>query len=137
MKSDTQPGARLDAIDRILASDDPLVPSSGFVASVMERVRDEAAAPPPIPFPWKRALPGIVLVAGTIGWLIYEFIRIALAGTFSGALSGILTSPIAMPHIPAAAQQALIPALWTALALVLSLASWALSRRLTRRSSLL
>jgi len=35
----------------------------GFLASVMDRVREEAAAPPPIPFPWKRALPGMALVA--------------------------------------------------------------------------
>jgi len=137
MKSETQPATPLDAIDRILASHDPLVPSSGFAAGVMERVRDEATAPPPIPFPWMRALPGIVLVAGTIGWLIYEFIRTALAGTFSGALSGTLASPIAMPHLSAATQQALIPALWTAIALALSLASWAFSVRLMRRSSLL
>jgi hypothetical protein len=137
MKPDTQPAANHDAIDRILASDDSLVPSSGFAAGVMERVRDEATAPPPIPFPWMRALPGMVLVAGTIGWLIYEIIRTALAGTLSGALSDTLASPIAMPHIPAATQQMLLPAFWTALALVLSLASWAFSMRLMRRSSLL
>ena len=38
---------------------DRLVPSSGFTESVMSAVRAEAAAPPPIPFPWMRALPGI------------------------------------------------------------------------------
>ena len=38
-------------------------PSSGFAASVMERVREEAAAAlGPIRFPWLRAVPGICMV---------------------------------------------------------------------------
>lgn len=52
-----------DELDRVLSMQDELQPSSGFAASVMEAVRREAAAPPPIPFPWKRAWPGLV-VAG-------------------------------------------------------------------------
>jgi hypothetical protein len=133
MKPDLQISTHRGAIDNILASEDQLVPSSGFVASVMERVREESIAPKPIPFPWKLALPGMVLAAGTIGWLIYEFIRMALSGTLTGGL----TSSLTMPQIPAAAQQSLMPAIWIALALVISLASWAFSRRLIRRSSLL
>ncbi len=133
MKPDTQPAANHDHIDRILAPDDPLVPSSGFVASVMERVREEAITPRPIPFPWKRAIPGMVLVVGTIGWLVCDFIRMALSGT----LFGDSTNSLAIPHIPAATQQTLTPAIWIALALVVSLASWGFSRRLMRGASLL
>ena len=48
-------------MDHILFRQDEILPSSGFTASVMEAVRREAAAPPPIPFPWKRALPFLVL----------------------------------------------------------------------------
>ena len=44
---------KTNKLDRILTAEEELVPSSGFVASVMERVREEAAAPEPIPFPWK------------------------------------------------------------------------------------
>lgn len=58
-----------DEMNRILSRDDEILPSSGFTASVMEAVRREAAAPPPIPFPWKRALPGVVaggLVLGSV-----------------------------------------------------------------------
>ncbi|MDR3774049.1 MAG: hypothetical protein P4L26_11910, partial [Terracidiphilus sp.] len=40
-------------VDRILSSEEAFVPSSGFLAAVMDRVEQEAAAPPPIPFPWK------------------------------------------------------------------------------------
>jgi hypothetical protein len=137
MKPDTQPGAYHDPIDRILGAEDQLVPSSGFLASVMERVREEAIAPQPIPFPWKRAIPGMVLAAGTIIWLIYDVIRMALTGAQTGDWTSIWNSSIAMSHIPAPAQQTLTPAFWTALALVVSLASWAFSRRLIRRSNLL
>src|SRR5271169_6092282 len=52
-----------DEMNRILSSEDEILPSSGFAVSVMDAVRRESAAPPPIPFPWKRALPGLV-VAG-------------------------------------------------------------------------
>ena len=54
-----------DEFDRIM-SEEEILPSSGFAASVMEAVRREAAAPPPIPFPWKRALPGALFAAATL-----------------------------------------------------------------------
>ena len=54
-----------DEFDRIM-SEEEILPSSGFAASVMEAVRREAAAPPPIPFPWKRALPGALFAATTL-----------------------------------------------------------------------
>ena len=52
-----------DDLNYILFKEEEILPSSGFVASVMDAVRREAAIPPPIPFPWKRALPGLA-VAG-------------------------------------------------------------------------
>ncbi len=48
-----------DEIDRILADDNGIAPSSGFAGSVMEAVRLDAITPPPIPFPWKRGLPAL------------------------------------------------------------------------------
>ena len=54
-----------DEFDRIM-SEEEILPSSGFTASVMEAVRREAATPPPIPFPWKRALPGAIFAAATL-----------------------------------------------------------------------
>jgi len=56
-------------IDRILSRDAELVPSSGFAAAVMDAVRDEASAPPPIPFPWTRALPGLAAWALALAFL--------------------------------------------------------------------
>ena len=65
-----------DELDRMLARGfgppnsavahaESIEPSSGFAASVMERVREEAAAAAalgPIRFPWRRAVPGICMV---------------------------------------------------------------------------
>jgi hypothetical protein len=48
-----------DDLDRILSRQEDIVPSSGFVSNVMDAVRREASAPPPIPFPWKWAIPGL------------------------------------------------------------------------------
>ena len=48
-------------LDRILLERDLLLPSSGFAASVLGSLQMQAAIP--IPFPWKRALPGIALFA--------------------------------------------------------------------------
>ena len=50
-----------DELDGILRKQDEIQPSSGFAASVMEAVQRESAAPPPLPFPWKRALPVLLL----------------------------------------------------------------------------
>lgn len=62
-------------LDRGLLSEDPLTPSSGFAAAVMESVREAAAEPPPLAFPWARfaagaiacgaaAAGGVALIAG-------------------------------------------------------------------------
>ncbi len=54
-----------DDLNRAFLADDDIVPSSGFTALVMAAVRAQAATPPPIPFPWARAVPmaiGAVLV---------------------------------------------------------------------------
>jgi hypothetical protein len=50
---------RAEDIDLMLTRQEQIVPSSGFTASVMDTVMREATAPPPLPFPWKRALPGL------------------------------------------------------------------------------
>jgi len=116
-------------IDRILATEEELVPSSGFLASVMESVREEAAASPPIPFPWVRAVPGMVLAAVVLGWGAVELVRTGLP-----ALPEISLTP---PQLSAAVMRSLEEAGWVAMALGASLLSWLLSRRLAGRSGLL
>jgi hypothetical protein len=123
------PGMKRKKIEKILATEEELAPSSGFVSSVMERIAEEAAAPPPIPFPWKRAVPGIVLVSGVLGWGAFELVR-----------AGIRSAPaISMPaiHLSASMQRPLEQAGWVALALGISLASWVISKAMAGRSGLL
>jgi hypothetical protein len=122
-------GGQHDEIDRILSTEDALVPSSGFLASVMERVREEAAAPAPISFPWKRALPGIVVVAGVFCAGAYQFAQQAIPTAHEFTVT--------VPHISAAVERPLEQAGWVALALGASLFSWLLSKRLAGRSGLL
>jgi hypothetical protein len=112
-----------DPVDRILASEEPILPSSGFLASVMGRVEEESRVPAPIPFPWKRAIPGIVLASGMFGWGAYEFVREGIPSLRNLALE---QSPL-----PASLALPLEQAAWVALALAVSLVSWKLARRLS------
>jgi hypothetical protein len=77
-----------DDLDRILASDDSIEPSSGFASGVMDAVRRQAAEPPPIPFPWARFALGLaacVALAATGAVLLVraEPVLLAVAATFS------------------------------------------------------
>jgi hypothetical protein len=124
-----QQSARIEAeIEGILATEDDLIPSSGFLASVMERVQQEAAAPP-IPFPWKQAIPGILLIAAIFGWGVVELARLGLPALGSFALTP--------PHLSATFVRPVESAGWVALALGATLLSWLLSRRLAGHGGLL
>ncbi len=80
-------------LDRILASEEPLVPSSGFVAAVMEQVHEAAAAPPPLPFPWRRFLLGlsaVFVLTGLCGWRLASLpVTEALQAGFASALTAL------------------------------------------------
>lgn len=118
-----------EKMDNILAGEPDLVPSSGFLASVMERVTEEAAVPPPIPFPWKRAIPGIILVVAVLCWGGFELVRYMASGAPLASAIHISTPA----HVPAHAGQVL----WTVVACGVSLASWLLARRIAGRSGLI
>jgi hypothetical protein len=120
-----------DELDQILSEKDEIVPSSGFVEGVMNAVQSEAAAPPPIPFPWKRALPGLA-VAGLAS------ISLLVAGVET--LSSRTTATPGTPALaPAWASifgtSRVLDAGWIALALVLSFISVKLSMHFTQRES--
>lgn len=121
-----------DELDRILSNEEEIAPLSGFTASVMEAVRREASAPPPIPFPWLRALPGIIVAGFTLVAVLVQVI-IQLVRAFSTPqipvewpawLAPILHASILKGPLGAAA-------IWVALALLLSLASVVFSMRIT------
>ncbi len=117
---------RPEEFDRILSTDDDIVPAAGFTASVMDRVRSEASTPAPIPFPWARALPGLAALVASA----------ALAGW--AGVEGLARAPV-LPVSPdawsalfarildgAAANRAT----WIAAALLLTLATSMVSMRL-------
>jgi hypothetical protein len=118
-----------EALDRILSSEDQIVPSSGFAASVMDAVRQEAATPPPIPFPWKRALPGLVLGVVALGGLLFAGFGLHAPATFPAT-----SSAYSLPQLITAARVAAIKADgagWAAVALLLTLGSVFFSLRAT------
>jgi hypothetical protein len=120
----------LDAkIEAILAGEEELIPSSGFLGSVMERVQEETVAPPPIPFPWKRAIPGVLAITGVFVWGAVELFRHGMP---------TLSSPmLPLPHLPVALVVPVEQAGWVALALGATLLSLLLARRLAGRGGLL
>lgn len=118
-----------DPIDQILATEQELIPSSGFLASVMESVHEEARKPAPIAFPWKRAVPGIVLATGVFGWGAYKFAQQAIPASKHITFTA--------PHLSVTVGRPLEQAAWVAMALAVSAASWLLSRRLAGQSGIL
>lgn len=115
----------MDNLDRVLESEEMLVPSSGFAGSVMRRVRDEAAAPPPIPFPWKRVIPGMAVAAGVLGW--------AAVQGFEAVKNGLGSVTVPEFQIPAWLPWNPQQAGWVAVGLAIALVSWAGTRRLAGR----
>ena len=118
-----------DELDRILSRPDDIQPSS-VAASVMDAVRAEAAAPPPIPFPWTRALP-VLLVAAL------ALLAVAIAGI--AAIVQISRQPAAPELAASWWSSALAPytsgavgtdLAWTAAALLAAFVSVRVSMRL-------
>ena len=117
-----------DDLDRILSRDAEIVPSSGFASSVMDAVRQEASAPPAIPFPWKRALPGVTLaVVAFVSAVILGFDQLRAVVT-------VPTFPAVQKWLDTAAKSPLIPASgWIVLAVLLTMLSMNLSMRFVSR----
>jgi hypothetical protein len=70
-----------EEIDRVLVADAARVRASPrFAAAVMAAVRREAKVPPPIPFPWTRAAPGIAAIVLAITLAVSSFLSAPSAG---------------------------------------------------------
>jgi hypothetical protein len=118
-----------DELDRSLSrifdgqtAKDSLLPSSGFTEHVMESVREDAVTPPPLRFPWKRALPpfGCALVI-----LFYAFLR------FVSELPHLSSPdhPETTLHLPSSIASFATPLGWIALALFVAFVSVAVCLR--------
>jgi len=95
-------------IDRILSGDPVIEPSAGFASRVMGQVRQEATAPPPIEFPWRRFLPGAIACAAmlliALGLTIADFDPSAVSQEPAAQLApafdiAVLTQPSAIAAI--------------------------------------
>ena len=70
-----------DDLDRVLTNEPDIVPSSGFVSSVMAAVAAEATVPP-LPFPWRQAWPLAASLIAALVWL--TALRSGTPATVSG-----------------------------------------------------
>jgi hypothetical protein len=116
-----------DEFDRTLSEEIDIVPSPGFVSGVMDAVRRDASAPPPIPFPWRRALPG--LTAGALALVAMIIVVVKNASRPQSA------APIQASLLPALAHAVEIAKMygidWILLAFLITLACVTLSMRVT------
>ncbi len=112
-------------LDRIL-TEDGIVPSAGFTASVMEAVQRQATVPPPIPFPWRRALPGLVAACCVLGLLVTGLIGFVRA---PGADPQVLDVRTLVHLLPRAGGGVY----WTAVALLASVGSTLVSFSFARQ----
>jgi hypothetical protein len=116
-----------DELDRILGSaEQDVVPSSGFTRSVMEAVHREASIPPPIPFPWKRALPGVAAGALALVWIFVVAVK-QVGSAPAGPPLAVTMPPVPVPILEAGG--------WSLLALLVAFASVKLSMRLVSGSA--
>jgi len=116
---------RHDEVDHILSTEREIIPSSGFVTSVMDAVRHDAAAPPPIPFPWMRALPGLCAAGLALVSVFIAGSALFIRGTATQPLPARLLSALAL----ILEVWKIVGASWIALALALSFVSVKLSMR--------
>ncbi len=128
----TAPLQPIDDLDRLLlarlsASGDPLTPSSGFTQSVMDAVRQHAAAPEPIPFPWKRFLPFALALLCLVAACI---VALFIPGS-SHQPSSQTAIHAALPSLLSSLSPAAVTSLgYTALAIGLSIVTTVLSIKL-------
>jgi hypothetical protein len=81
-----------DELDRILASTEQLLPSSGFATSVMDKVREAQAASQPRPFPWRRFGLWVVLLCASAGFCGWDLVTLSAVAALQTALSGTLAT---------------------------------------------
>jgi hypothetical protein len=118
-----------DELDRILSKQDSIQPSSGFTAYVMDAVREEAAAPPPIPFPWKRALPVLVVAVLALATVLIAGIETAVQ-LARGPVSPQVESSLSLRLATQSSGLAGTEVVWILAALLAALVSVKLSLRL-------
>jgi hypothetical protein len=113
---------RQEDFDRLLSSEELIVPSSGFADAVMQAVRREATAAQPISFPWKCALPGLGLAGLLVVVMLLAPVPAARAGV---ALLGSTHLRVLFAAVPETTRRLGLD--WLMMALLLAWASVKLS----------
>jgi hypothetical protein len=113
-----------DDLDHLLSHETEIVPSFGFTASVMNAVRAQAQAPPPIPFPWKRALPGMAAAVLSLAWIVFACVAV-FSSKGVGATEAL--------SVPSTLQPLWHAASWVLIALVTTVVSLLFSWRFVCR----
>ena len=100
----------MDPVDKVLAAEDRLVPSSGFQARVMDAVRAEQGKQPPTPFPWARFAVGVVsglawAAAGaalteTVDWSWFAPLSVLVSNPHVGYATLVTLASLAVVAIP-------------------------------------
>lgn len=114
-----------NTLDHVLISEEPLIPSSGFAASVMERISDEAThQSQPINFPWRRFVPGLLLLCPLLALLAAEMVKAMRA-----------PSTVSVPGFSLIQTARLYPefvqlALWVVAALAITFITWRITQKL-------
>jgi len=116
---------RDDDLDRILSKEQEIIPSSGFVSSVMDAIQREEGAPPVIPFPWKRALPGLAAAGLAMAAIFAAGVMLFAERSETQQAPATLSSAFALVF----EVWKTVGASWIALALALSFASVKVSMR--------
>jgi hypothetical protein len=123
--------------DSFDAHAESIEPSFGFTASVMERVREEAAnatALAPIRFPWLRAVPGICMVLLAVGVCATVSVY-AVMGAMRLLSQSLLSAATADAHAASPAWVETVMRLhlgWLAVGMVLAFVPFLLLRSLNR-----
>lgn len=113
-----------DDIERLLADEDEITPSSRFLPAVMDAVQGEAAAPRPLEFPWLPALPGLVATVAALVVATWHGI-----GSLSDPATGAVLDEEVRQLVALGASLGLQ---WIVLAVAVTIVSVLLPLRLTR-----
>lgn len=113
-------------IEDILANEEIVTPSSGFLDSVMRAVRREATSLPPLKFPWRRALPGFLATFVAVARTVWDLVGIVRDAASFTALEDMLGQVSAFADA--------IGLEWIVLAIAVTLISVTLSLMLVRRN---
>jgi hypothetical protein len=118
----------LDDVDRLFSDYREITPSPMFLGRVMDSVRREAQALPPLAFPWKWALPGLVGAAIAAFLFVGVTVQLIAKGAADGQVT--LSMPSGLIGILDAARAG--GAGWVATGIIVSFVSASVATRIVK-----